>query len=298
MKVIEKIKQYGDIELDVPLDKYTTYRIGGIAKCVIHPKNEMGLTRILEICEEMHTPYKIFGKGSNLLCSNAYFDGVVIVLSRYFNEFSFESDGRCFAQAGVSLILLANHAMKHALSGLEFASGIPGTIGGAIKMNAGAYRSDMASVVKRVYVLKDHTCVWLDRTELLFAYRNSVFQEHPEWIVLGVELQLEVGNQEEIEALIVSRRQRRRDSQPLEKPSAGSVFRNPGEMSAWELIEGCGLRGYQIGGAMISEKHANFIVNENQASAKDVQDLIEFVQTKVMEKYNVHLKPEIERFNW
>ena len=298
MKIDELLATHGDLELDAPLSKHTTYKIGGIAKYLIYPKSELSLIRIVEVCKEQKLPYKVFGKGSNLLCSDSYYEGVVICLDRYFNDFNFEEDGTCIAQAGVSLILLSNSAMKQSLSGLEFASGIPATLGGAVVMNAGAYRSDMSSIVKRVYVLRDNECVWIEKDELDYGYRHSLFLKHLDWIVLGVELKLSNGDQKEIRDLIDSRRQRRKESQPLEKPSAGSVFRNPSEYQAWELIDKCGLRGKCIGGAKVSEKHANFIINEGGATAKDIEQLVLFVQNTVYEKYGVHLKMEVEKFNW
>ncbi|MDF9825019.1 UDP-N-acetylmuramate dehydrogenase [Breznakia sp. PF5-3] len=298
MKIVEILEKHGDLELDAPLSKHTTYRIGGRAKYLVYPKNELSLIRIIETCKDEGLPFKVFGKGSNILCSDAYFHGVVICLDRYFNEFNFEEDGTCVAQAGVSLILLANNAMKESFSGLEFASGIPATIGGAVAMNAGAYKSDMSSIINRVYVLKDSECVWLSKEQLDFSYRHSIFHNHPDWIILGIELKLVQGDQKEIRDLIDARRQRRQDSQPLEKPNAGSVFRNPKDVQAWQLIEGCGLRGKQIGGAKISEKHANFIVNEGNATAEDIDQLVLLVQNTVFEKYGVHLKMEVEKFNW
>lgn len=298
MKIEELLETHGDLELDAPLSKHTTYRIGGRAKYLIYPKSELSLVRIVEVCKAQGLPYKVFGKGSNLLCSDNYYEGVVICLDRYFTDFNFEEDGTCIAQAGVSLIMLSNGAMKESLSGLEFASGIPATVGGAVVMNAGAYRSDMSAIVERVYVLRDNECVWIEKSDLDYGYRHSLFLNHPDWVVLGVEIKLHDGDQKEIRDLIDSRRQRRKDSQPLEKPSAGSVFRNPNDAQAWELIDKCGLRGKSIGGAKVSEKHANFIVNEGDATAEDIDQLVLLVQNAVFEKYGVHLKMEVEKFNW
>lgn len=298
MRIIEILEKNGDLELDAPLSKHTTYQIGGKAKYLVYPKNEISLMRIVALCKQENLPFKVFGKGSNLLCSDNDYDGVVICLDRYFNEFNMEEDGTCLAQAGVSIILLAHQAMQNSLSGLEFASGIPATLGGVVAMNAGAYKSNISQIIKRVYTLINDECVWLEKDMLDFAYRHSIFQQHPDWIILGVELKLQPGDQKEIRELVDARRQRRRESQPLEKPCAGSVFRNPKDFQAWELIEGCGLRGRQIGGARVSEKHANFIVNEGNATAKDIDQLVLLVQNTVFEKYGVHLKMEVEKFNW
>lgn len=294
----EKLKAHGDLEINVPLSKHTTFRIGGNCKYFVYPKNEMSLLRIIELCKENKIEYRVFGKGSNLLCSDADYDGVIICLDRYFNEFQMEEDGHIYAQAGVSLILLAHEAMKASLSGFEFASGIPATLGGAVYMNAGAYKSNMANIIEKVYVLKDDSCVWMDVDKLEYAYRHSIFHEHRDWIILGASIRLNKGNQSDIRALMDSRRARRIASQPLNKPCAGSVFRNPDEYPAWQLIEEIGYRGKMIGGAKVSDKHANFIVNENNAKAIDVYKLVVAIQEEVQKKYQIEMKMEVEKFNW
>lgn len=298
MSLENKLKEYGDVETQAPLHKHTTFRIGGSCAYLIYPKNEICLTRILEILKEEQIPYKIFGKGSNILVSDDDYDGAVICLDRYFTDFSFEEDGTCVAQSGTSIILLAHEAMKESFSGLEFASGIPGTIGGAIFMNAGAYRSDMSQIVKEVYVWHDEICEWIDANKLDFSYRHSVFQQHRDWIILGAKLQLIQGDQLEIKDLMDSRRKRRMDSQPLNFPCAGSVFRNPDDVPAWKLIEDLGLRGKRIGGAMVSQKHANFIVNAGGATSQDVMELAQLIQKEVKEKFGIELRMEVEMFNW
>ncbi|MEG0265893.1 MAG: UDP-N-acetylmuramate dehydrogenase [Erysipelotrichaceae bacterium] len=296
--IINKLKQYGDVDCDVALSKHTTFRIGGICDYMVYPKNEICLTSILKICKEYEIPYKILGKGSNLLASDAAYHGAIISLDRFFTEFYFEEDGTCVAQSGTSIILLAHEAMKRSLSGLEFASGIPGTVGGALFMNAGAYRSDMAAILKEAYVLRDDECVWVSAVDLELSYRHSIFQRERDWIILGGKFQLTLGDQIEIKELVDARRKRRMDSQPLNYPCAGSVFRNPDDVPAWKLIEDIGLRGKQIGGAMISCKHANFIVNVGGATASDVMALIELVQKEIRDKYHIELKLEVEKFNW
>lgn len=294
----ELLNQHGTLLIDEPLSKHTTFRIGGSAKYFIYPKNEISLLRIIEICKKYNKEYKVIGKGSNLLCSDDDFDGVVICLDKNFTDYNFEDDGLCYVQAGMSLVFLANESAKSSLSGLEFASGIPATVGGAVYMNAGAYKRNMSDIINRVYVLKDDHIVWMDNKECDFSYRHSVFQLHPEWIILGCELQLEKGDADEIRDLIDARRKRRMDSQPLNKPSAGSVFRNPSEAPAWKLVEDSGLRGKQIGGARVSDKHANFIVNEGGAKATDVGSLVELIQETIKARYGIELKMEVEKFNW
>lgn len=298
MNIENKLRCYGDVECNVSLAKRTTFRIGGTCRYFIYPKNELCLLRILDILEEAQIPHKIIGKGSNILCSDEEYKGAIICLDRYFTDFYFEDDGSCLVQAGTSIILLAHEAMKNSFSGLEFASGIPGTVGGAVFMNAGAYKSDMSNILQEVYVLKGHTIEVMQVNELDYAYRHSIFQSHPEWIILGARLQLTKGDQKEIRDLMDSRRKRRMESQPLDKPCAGSMFRNPEDYQAWQLIEEIEMRGYRIGGAMVSEKHANFIVNEHDAKASEVAELVELIQKKVKERFDIDLITEVEKFNW
>lgn len=293
-----KLQMYGDLLLDASLKEHTTFRIGGRAKYFMYPKTTLGLMRILAIAKEYALPVKIFGKGSNILASDDDYEGLILCLDRYFSDFYFEEDGTCLAQCGASIILLAHEAMKLELSGLEFASGIPGTVGGALFMNAGAYKSEMKDIVKQVLVLKDNRCEWMKLEEIELSYRTSIFQRERSWIILAVQYQLEKGDGTQIKELMDSRRKRRIASQPLNYPSAGSIFRNPSSISAWECIEGVGLRGLKMGGAMISDRHANFIVNVEGAKAEDIMKLIELVKHDVKDKYQIELKSEVEYFNW
>ena len=293
-----KLQLYGDLIVDCPLAQHTTFKIGGHAKYFIYPKSTLGLMRILCIAKENHIETRVFGKGSNILASDDDYDGMILCLDRYFSDTFFEEDGTCLAQCGASIILLAHEAMKNELSGLEFASGIPGTVGGALYMNAGAYKSEIKDIVQRVLILRDYELVWLNVSELAMSYRTSIFQTHRDWIILAIELKLNKGEGTQIKELMDSRRKRRLESQPLNYPSAGSIFRNDENKPAWECIEGVGLRGKRIGGAMISERHANFIVNVDNASAKDVIELIELVKKSVKDKYQIDLKTEVEHFNW
>ena len=185
MNIEKRLQPYADVEMNVALSAHTTFRIGGNCKYFIYPKNELNLLRILDILEEEKIPYRVFGKGSNILCSDEDYDGAIINLDRYFTDFTFEENGECVVQAGASIILLAHEAMKHSLSGLEFASGIPGTIGGAVFMNAGAYKSDISKILKEVYVVKNKNIVTMDVQELEYRYRHSIFQANRDWIIIG-----------------------------------------------------------------------------------------------------------------
>lgn len=298
MELEKQLSAYGDVEINESLAKHTTFRIGGNCAYFVYPKNQIALMRILDIAKNAGYPYKLFGKGSNLLCSDEEYHGMVICLDRYMNDFYFEEDGICVAQAGCSIILLAHEAMKHSFSGLEFACGIPGTLGGAIFMNAGAYKASMSDILQSVLVQKDGECQWMEVDELEYGYRSSRFQREREWIIVGAKLKLTKADQQQIRDLMDSRRKRRLDTQPLDKPSAGSMFRNPESAFAWELIDKLGYRGKRIGGAMVSTKHPNFIINEDNASAKDIAALVDEIQRKVKEVYGIELHTEVERFNW
>lgn len=297
MEYLNELEQFGDVLVNEPLLQHTTLKVGGKAKYFVYPKNEVHLMSLLNFIKEYELDYKIIGKGSNLLASDDDYDGVVICLDRYFDEVVFEKN-YVSAYAGGSIIYLAYEAMKRGLSGLEFASGIPGTIGGAVYMNAGAYKCEIKDILDAVWVLKDNECVWMKADECEFAYRTSIFKKHPDWIILAVRFHLTEKDPQEIKDIMDSRRARRMASQPLDKPSAGSVFKNPDDHPAWHYIEESGLRGKRINGAMVSCKHANFIVNEDHAKAQDILDLIELIQCTVKEKFGIELKTEVECFNW
>ncbi len=295
--IYEELKSICEIDSDIPLSKMTTLRIGGVAKYVAYPENSLSLEGIINKLKENNIPYKVIGKGSNLLCSDDPFDGVIIRLDRYFCDAYYDND-QLVAEAGCSIIALSYEAMKNELSGLEFASGIPGTVGGVTFMNAGAYKSSMADIIDSVSVFHDGKIEWLSNAECEFSYRTSIFQKHPDWIILAVKMNLKKANQQDIRDLMDSRRERRMNSQPLDKPSAGSVFRNPDNVPAWQLIEGVGYRGKRIGDAVVSNKHVNFIVNDGHASAKDFIALVNEVQKAVKDKYDIDLYMEVEKFNW
>ncbi len=298
-KMINEImaNRIGDILVDADLKKYTTYRVGGRAKLLVYPKNVEKLISLLEILNRYEIKFFVLGNGSNVLFSDDVYDGVIIKLDNFNNM---EVNGNLIlVGAGYSLIKLSNEAAKLGLSGLEFASGIPGTVGGAVFMNAGAYNCDMKAIVKNVTILtSDLKVITLAKSEMKFAYRESILQHKKGYICLEAVLKLVPGKKEDLEALMKDRKLKRKKTQPLEYPSAGSVFRNPDGLFAGKLIEELDLKGFQIGGAKISEKHANFIINAGGAKASDIKEIIDIVKEKVKEKYNINLRVEQRLINW
>ena len=295
---IIKDKNIGKLEENVSLKKYTTYRAGGTARCVVYPKNTNRLIELLTLLKSNNIKYKILGNGSNLLFSDKPYEGILIKLSE-FNEIEFLAKNKIKVGAGYPLVKLSLMAAKKGLTGLEFASGIPGTVGGAVFMNAGAYKSDMGYVVETVKVLTpDLKVLTLVNKEMDFHYRTSFLQKHPDYICLETTIELKKGKRSAIEEVIKERKQRRLDSQPLEYPSAGSVFRNPDDKAAWQLIDGVGLKGKIQGGAMISDKHANFVINYKNAKSEDIKYLIDLAHEKVLKEYGIDLKIEQEFVNW
>lgn len=289
MKFIKNYEYYENYNIK----KYNTYRLEVIAKYLVFVKNITELIELLKYLKENSIKYLILGNGSNVIFKDNYFDGVIIKLDKLNNLII--NDTEIEVEAGYSLMKLSRDILNYGLCGLEFASGIPGLVGASIAMNAGAYNKDMASVVKEIKVInKNNELITLKNNELDFEYRDSFLKKNKDYICVSAVLSLEHGNKEENLELINSRRERRMSTQPLEYPSAGSIFRNPENMHAGELIEKCGLKGYNINGAEISEKHANFIVNKGNCTGKDIIELIDLIKKKVYEKYNVELKLEQE----
>lgn len=283
---------------NVSISKYTTYRVGGICRVMAYPADVSELIKLLKLLKSRNVKYKILGNGSNLLFSDKEYDGFLIKLNS-FDTLTFFGNNKIKVGAGYSLIKLSLMAAKKGLTGLEFASGIPGTVGGAVFMNAGAYKSDMGYVVETVKVLTPNLeIINLENKEMNFHYRSSFLQTHRDYVCLEVILKLNVGKREAIEDVIRERRERRVASQPLEYPSAGSVFRNPEGGFAGQLIEESGLKGMTKGGAMISDKHANFVINYKDATSSDIKYLIDLAHDTVLEKYNVDMKIEQEFVNW
>jgi len=295
MNIIDKIidLNVGEVIKDVNLKKYTTYKIDCIALGLIIPDTVDSLIELLKFLIKNKVKYKVIGKGSNLIFTNNKYDGVLISLDAFSN---LEIDSNHITVgSGYSLVKLAYRLSRQGFSGLEFAAGIPGSVGGAIYMNAGAYKSDMGYVVDSVKVLTpDFDIVTLKNRDLNFHYRHSFFQENPGYICLEADLILKKADPKEILELIEERKLRRLETQPLEYPSAGSVFRNPEGVSAGEIIERTGLKGFKVGGAEVSKKHANFIINTGDATGRDIKELINKIKKAVKDKYNIELKVEQE----
>lgn len=298
-EIINQIKKnkIGDYLTNASLSRFTTYHVGGVASVIVYPKDINKLITLLKILKKNKTSYKILGNGSNVIFSDHNYNGVIIKLDS-FNHLKI-NDTVIKVGAGFNLMKLAFMVSRMGLSGLEFATGIPGSVGGAIYMNAGAYKSDMGYIVSCIKVLTpDFEVKEMYNHDLNFHYRTSFLQKNPSYICLEATLVLKKADKKEIMDLIEERRKKRLISQPLEFPSAGSVFRNPQDNFAGHLIEECGLKGYQLGGAQVSPKHANFIVNFNNATAKDIHDLIIKVQQEVKKKQGIDLLVEQEFVNW
>lgn len=276
------------------MKNYTTFKIGGPADVMIKPNSISEVQEAIRLCEEHKVPYYILGNGSNLLVADEGFRGVVIQLYHNLSEITVEGNS-ITAMAGALLAKVASTALNHSLTGFEFAHGIPGTIGGAIVMNAGAYDGEMKDVVKSCQVLtKSGEILTLTKEALELGYRTSIIPKEG-YIVLSVTIALKEGDAEAIREKMKDFAGRRRDKQPLEKPSAGSTFKRPEGYFAGKLIMDSDLRGYQIGGARVSDKHCGFVVNEGNATCKDVEDLIAHVQKTVWDKFEVKLEPEVKR---
>lgn len=295
MELVEKLKalEIGRVIFHAPLKDYTTYHVGGSALAICFVDSVDSLKRLLIFLKEENIKHKILGNGSNLIFKDGLYDGVLIRLTELNHM---EINGTTIhVEAGYPIQKLALKAAKASLTGLEFASGIPGTVGGALFMNAGAYKSDMGYIVKEVTMLDENLELkTLNNKECDFHYRTSYFKKHPQCVCISTVLELLPGKKEAILSVMEDRRKRRVLSQPLEYPSAGSVFRNPEGDFAGRLIESLGYKGKLFGGAMVSEKHANFIINKENAKASDIISLIHSIQKDVKKEYGIDLLLEQE----
>ncbi|CCJ33558.1 MULTISPECIES: UDP-N-acetylmuramate dehydrogenase [Caloramator] len=289
---LERILGSGQVLIDEPMKNHTSFKIGGPADFLVIPNSKEELVDLIKFLRKKNIKYYLIGNGSNLLVSDKGIRGVVIKTTSL-NKVEVIGE-RVISEAGASLAKVSAEALRNSLKGMEFASGIPGSIGGAVFMNAGAYCGEMKDIVERVMVLdREGNVRNLKNEELEFAYRFSNVQKN-EYIVLEVELKLEKGNFDEIKALMEDLNRKRAEKQPLNYPSAGSVFKRPEGYYAGKLIEDAGLKGAKVGGAMVSEKHAGFIINFDNATCEDVLNLIKLIQTKVYEKFGVMLETEVK----
>lgn len=282
------------IKADEPMKMHTTFRIGGPAKYFVIPETKEEIKAIIECCKGADMPYYILGNGSNLLVSDKGFEGVVIQIFKNMNQITLEGN-TITAQAGAILSSVANKALDASLTGFEFAAGIPGTLGGACVMNAGAYGGEMKDVLVNVVVLtQDGEFLTIPVEELELGYRTSIIAKK-DYVVLEATIQLTEGDKEAIKARMDELKVQRTTKQPLEYPSAGSTFKRPVGHFAGKLIQDAGLRGFQVGGAQVSEKHCGFVINKDQATAADVAELMRQVSAIVKEQFGVELEAEVKR---
>lgn len=290
---LEGILEEGSIKTQEMMKNHTTFRIGGPADYYVTPKNETQLAAVIALCLETKMPYYLLGNGSNLLVSDEGYRGVIIAMSQAWNYCEIQGE-QVVAGAGILLSRLAKRAEEASLTGFEFAAGIPGSLGGALVMNAGAYGSEMKDVLIRAKVMNPQGEVLeLSADEMELGYRTSCVPKNA-YVVLEGTFQLKTGEQETIQARMEELARKRKTKQPLEYPSAGSTFKRPEGYFAGKLIDDAGLRGFQVGGAQISEKHCGFVVNRGQATALDVLNLCKEVEQKVNEKFGVHIEMEIK----
>lgn len=293
-KKLLSILKEEQVKKDEPMKSHTTFRVGGPAAYFVTPQTAEEVAKVIEACTQENVPYYIVGNGSNLLISDKGYEGVIIQIYKQMNQVEVEGT-QIRAQAGALLSMIAKRALDAELTGFEFAAGIPGTLGGASVMNAGAYGGEMKDVLQSVTVLTDEGEVKvLVKEELELGYRTSVIAKKG-YIVLEAVIELQKGEKEAIQAVMDELKEKRVTKQPLEYPSAGSTFKRPEGYFAGKLIQDAGLRGFQVGGAQVSEKHCGFVINKDQATAADVMNLMNQVSDKVYEAFGVRLEPEVKR---
>lgn len=277
---------------DEPLKKHTTMRVGGNARYIFYPKDASEIKTLIDYCKDNNERYIVIGNGSNIIFTDEGFDGFVIKTFNLMCNCCVE-DNLIKADAGCILSKIANTAKDNSLTGMEFASGIPGTLGGAIVMNAGAYGGEMKDIVEYVDILSnDGVIKRYSNNEMEFGYRKSIIDENK--IVISAGLRLKKGDKAEIENTMLDLKEKRTTKQPLEYPSSGSTFKRPDGYFAAKLIEDAGLKGYRVGGAMVSPKHSGFVINYDNATSEDVIKLIEDIRNTVNEKFGVCLEPEVK----
>lgn len=281
----------GEIRLSEPLAPYTSLKLGGPADVFLIPKTKEDIIEAVKWIRKYNSPHYYLGYGTNILVGDAGFQGVVVRIADTLNTISVQGT-KVYAEAGASLPLLVLETLKVGLAGLEALGGVPGTVGGALLMNAGAYGSEIFDVVEKVEVVRGSKLVTLLKEEVHHEYRKTNLDHD---FIISCTLALKKGDKE---ALLERRREllkKRRETQPLDMPNAGSIFKNPPGQFAGVLIESCGLKGYRVGGVSVSEKHANFLVNDQNGTAADMMELITYVKTKVFEKHGVKLEMEVKK---
>lgn len=289
---LENIMAGSGIFMEEPMKKHTTFRVGGPADVLVQP-DETALAAVLALCRQYHVSYSFIGNGSNLLVGDKGIRGVVIEMTEPMGNIEVHGT-RITAQAGAMLSKIANTAASNGLGGMEFAAGIPGSVGGAVVMNAGAYGGEMKDIIERVYVLDENGAqLELDRDALDLGYRHSCIPEK-KYIVTKVVLELVPRDEAEIRSEMKELNEKRAEKQPLQYPSAGSTFKRPEGYFAGKLIMDAGLRGYQVGGAQVSEKHCGFVINKGDATAADICQLMRDVSDKVQAQFGVVLEPEVK----
>ena len=288
-----KIVSEDQILKDEPMGKHTTFRAGGKADYLVMPSNEEQVRDLVLLLKKENVPYYVMGNGSNLLVRDQGFKGVIIQIARKMNQIRVEGE-TIYAQAGALLSKIAAQALGEGLTGFEFASGIPGTLGGAVMMNAGAYGGEMKQVIVNACVLTSAGEIAVIPADLMeLGYRTSVFAKNQD-IILSAQLKLEYWNEAVIREYMDELKEQRVSKQPLEYPSAGSTFKRPEGYFAGKLIQDAGLRGFQVGGAQVSEKHCGFVINKDHATATDILSLMEQVSDKVEAEFGVRLEPEVK----
>ncbi len=297
IEALQKFVPRENIRLQEPMAGHTTFRIGGPADCFLELENEEQLKKVRRYLELTGVSFFVLGNGSNLLVNDTGYRGIILQVGSKMNGISVQGN-RVIAKAGATLVQAARTAMEHGLSGLEFASGIPGTVGGGVVMNAGAYGGEMSQAVVQVNVVsRDGEILELDNETMEFGYRSSVIKHSP-FIVTEVTFCLDRDDKDVIKGRMEELAMRRREKQPLEYPSAGSTFKRPEGHFAGKLIMEAGLKGFRIGGAQVSEKHCGFVVNTGNATAQDVRDVMTAVQNRVKGQFGVELEPEILFVGW
>lgn len=290
-ELLRSIFGYDKIYIDEPMKNHTSFKVGGPADILVTPDSAEDVIKLIKLCEERKVPCIIIGNGSNLLVRDGGIRGVVVKLSRM-DKIEVQGD-RIIAESGVKLCDVCNAAMMNSLTGLEFACGIPGSVGGAVAMNAGAYNGEIANVIESARAVdKSGEIRIFGRDDLELGYRTSIILKE-NYTILDVVFKLEKGDKEKIKNRIEELNRRRSEKQPLEFPSAGSTFKRPEGHFAAKLIEDTGLKGVSVGGAEVSKKHSGFIINKKGATAKDILDLIELVQRQVKDAYGVELATEV-----